>query len=278
MTSLPSTHLRPSAPRALASLVLAAAMLLGSGASSAHAQRRGRRAPATTSTSATASPSATDRARALFQEGVGLVAEGQLAEAEDRFRQALALHDAPAIRYNLASVLFEQGELPEAAALDASVLADASAPASVRTAATQLREHLEEHAGWARFELEGGNEGVTFVIDGTPIADAHVEVPVAARSHEVVAMRGDQEVARRTFDAEAGVHRLHRVSLPIATPEAPVVAAHSSALEDQDWFWPAVAGGSIVVVVTAGILIGVAASGTETPVSGNFSPGVITWP
>jgi hypothetical protein len=57
----------------------------------------------------------------------------------------------------------------------------------------------------------------------------------------------------------------------------PVVPGRS--IDQEDWFWPVVAGGGVLVVAIIGVSVGVAAtSGTEGPVQGNFTPGVITWP
>src|SRR5687767_2246374 len=70
----------------------------------------------------------TDLARTLFAEGVAFVSEGHFEQAEARFREALALHDAPSIRANLASALYEQGEYREALSLAEGVASDTSAP------------------------------------------------------------------------------------------------------------------------------------------------------
>jgi hypothetical protein len=59
-----------------------------------------------------------------------------------------ALRPTRAIRCDLASILFEQGQDPEAQALDEEALADASAPTAVREAAVQLRAQIAERVGW----------------------------------------------------------------------------------------------------------------------------------
>ena len=93
----------------------------------AHAQRRRRRdASPTTPTATAAADESTTRARTLFAEGVRFASRREFEQAEASFREALALRDAPAIRYNLASVLFEQGEYSEALTHNARVVSDLS--------------------------------------------------------------------------------------------------------------------------------------------------------
>jgi hypothetical protein len=228
---------------------------------------------------AAASPdvAATDRARSLFAEGVQLVAEQQFAEAETRFREALALRAAPAIQYNLASVLFEQGEYPEAQALNEAAIADESAPANVRDAAVQLRGQIAERAGFARFDLEGGALGGTLAIDGYAVPDAGLEVPLApAAAHVVVVSQGETEIARREVQVEQGAHRVVAISAPM--PEGGRGASPGRPIDQEEWFLPVVIGGGVAVVLIVGIAVGVAVgSGTEGPVQGNFMPGVIQW-
>ncbi|MBX7193746.1 MAG: tetratricopeptide repeat protein [Sandaracinaceae bacterium] len=248
------------------------ALALGLGASSAHAQRRGRRAPP----AQTADTAETDRARSLFAEGVELVSGAHYEEAEARFRQALAIRDAPAIRYNLASVLFEQGEYPEAQVENDRALAADNVPDAVRTAAEELRTHLAERAAYVRFELQGAATGGSINIDGYVLTQPGLEIPVSAAPHTAVVTLRGEEVARRQVELAIGEHRV----VVLGEVEAPIATGSSGgrSIDQEDWFWPVVAGGG-ALVVAIGIGIGVAAtSGTEGPVEGNFMPGVIRWP
>ena len=196
------------------------------------------------------------------------------------FRAALALRDAPTIRYNLASVLFEQGEYPEASAQIETVLADANAPADLRAHVTTLRTQLHERAGFARVELVGMPEAAV-AVDGFRLADVRLELPLAPGPHLAIATRGDAELARSALQIQTGQHATFTLGAPVPEPAAPtpepalVADADTQPLVEQWWFWTAVGGG----VVLSAVLIGVAASsgGVEEPIPGNFQPGVVRW-
>lgn len=256
----------------LASATLLACLVVTTlGASSAEAQRR--RRPAAPQTTDTAE---TDRARSLFAEGVSLVAESRFADAESRFREALAIRDAPAIRYNLASVLYEQGEYPEAQLENERALAAEAVPDAVRTAAMELRGHIAERAAYVTFELVGPATGGSISVDGYVLTQPGLEVPLSPSSHTVVVTLSGAEVARREVEVPTGEHRTVVVG-ETSVAQTPVVPGRS--IDQEDWFWPVVAGGGVLVVAVIGVSVGVAAtSGTEGPVQGNFTPGVITWP
>lgn len=72
------------------------------------------------------------RARALFDEGVTLGDQQRWPEATAKFRQALALRDAPAIRYNLGAALAEQRQWDEAITHLQHVVDDEEAPEELR--------------------------------------------------------------------------------------------------------------------------------------------------
>jgi hypothetical protein len=230
-------------------------------------------AQAPTATAAPApDPAQVERARALFAEGVGHVEARRFAEAEVTFREALTLRDAPTIRYNLASVLFEQGEYPEADAQIDAVLADTSVSADIRAHATDLRRQLRAQAGFARVELVGAPDA-TVAVDGFPLADHRTEFPLSPGLHLTIASRASLEIARSTVRIQTGQHAV--VELDATETEAPAPVAEPTPLVEQWWFWTAVGGG----VVLSAVLIGVAASsgGVEEPIPGNFQPGVVRW-
>lgn len=247
-------------------------LVLASGVEVASAQRRSRRAaPQTTDTAET------DRARSLFAEGVELVAGSRFEEAEARFRQALAIRDAPAIRYNLASVLYEQGEYPEAQVENERALAAESVPAAVQTAAVELRQHIAERAAYVRFELVGPAVGGSISVDGYVLTQPGLEIPISPASHTVVVTLRGEEVARREVEVPVGEHRVVTVG-EAAPAEDATPRGGGRSVDQEDWFWPVVAGGGVLVVTIVAVSVGVAAtSGTEGPVEGNFTPGVIRW-
>lgn len=256
---------------------LALALVLASSAAPASAQRRSRGRAAAAQSTDTAE---TDRARSLFAEGVELVAEQQFSQAEARFRQALAIRDAPAIRYNLASVLYEQGHYPEAQLENERALAAESVPPAVRTAAEELRGHIAERAAYVRFELQGAATGGSISVDGYVLTQPGLEIPLSPTTPHavVVSLRGD-EVARREVTLSSGEHRVVPVGDEPEDARPPVEGGPSRSIDQEDWFWPVIGGGGAAIVVIVAVSVGVAASsGTEGPVEGNFMPGVIRWP
>jgi len=256
-------------------LVLLAALVLGLQGTvpgTALAQR-GRAAAASADTAET------DRARSLFAEGVELVASSQFPEAEARFRQALAIRDAPAIRYNLASVLYEQGHFPEAQVENERALASEGVPPAVRTASEELRRHIAERAAYVRFELQGGATGGTITVDGYVLTQPALEIPLSPAPHEVtVSIRGEV-VAQRTVELATAEHRVIPMGADAQPEPGPGESTAGRSIDQEDWFWPVVGGGGAAIVVIVAVSVGVAAgSGTEGPVEGNFMPGVIRWP
>jgi tetratricopeptide (TPR) repeat protein len=225
-----------------------------------------------------------DLARTLFNDGVALVEERRYAEAEALFRQALEHRDAPAIRYNLASVLFEQGEYPEARALAAAVLEDETTPASVREHTAALVSQLDARAGYARIELSGGEAAVA--IDGHVLSDTSREVPLAPGPHVATATRGEGEVARAELEIASGEHRV--IALDVAPAEAETEAetesgpepltppAREPELVEQWWFWTVVGGGAAIVALIIGIVVATSV-GVEDAIQGDFDPAVLRW-
>jgi hypothetical protein len=225
----------------------------------------------------------TDEARALFGEGVSLVAEGRFAEAEAKFREALALHDAPSIRANLASVLFEQGEYPEATTLAEAIAADESAPAETRESARLLVEQIRAAAGFVRVgELPEGSGEVA--IDAYVLPAPTAETAVTVGAHVATLTSEGTERARTPFAVTtAGEHMTIELESEAAAladvpmePAAPV----EPPITDQWWFWTAI-GGSVVLVagvaIAVGVGVGSGGSVVEPAVQGDFQPGVLRW-
>jgi hypothetical protein len=226
----------------------------------------------------------TERARELFAEGVACVEQHETACAERAFRQALELRDAPAVRYNLASALFDLGRYPEAARLTASVLADETTPEAIRGHAEMLHGQLEQSAGTLQITVAGA-EDAEVQIDGETIpASQLASVAVAPGSRVVTAVRGGEELARREVDVEA------RATVPVELTIVPT-AEQTAALAEvdqgeppavplhEDWrFWAAVGGAVAVAVVIIAVVAAVASTGNvEDPISGDYEPGVLSW-
>jgi len=259
---------------AISSLCL---VLLALTASSAEAQRR-RRAPRTQAGPTSAEAGSTTRARTLFGEGVRFAAARNFVEAEARFREALALRDAPAIRYNLASVLFEQGEYSEAQVLNERVVGDVSAPAEVRESAHQLHAQIANRAGYLRVAEGAVPAGAVVTIDGFVVEAPTLETPVAPGPRTLLITGAAGEVVlRRELDLAVGARHILGLEL-IPRPVVLVAETPSRALDQEDWFWPVVGTGIGAVVVVV-VVASVATSPTpvQEPISGNFSPGVVRW-
>ncbi|AKF08582.1 tetratricopeptide repeat protein [Sandaracinus amylolyticus] len=222
----------------------------------------------------------TDLARTLFAEGVQLVAEQRWEQAESRFRQALANRDAPAIRYNLASVLFEQGEYPEASVLVESVLADSTTPADIGEHARDLRAHIAERAGYVRLDVRD-LDGADIAIDQYTLRDPTREVPLAPGAHAATASYGLRREARAEIQIATGEHRVVTLERMQHAPEEAVSTPSTGGerVEEQWWFWTAIGGGVVAVAVVIGVVVAVSSDEgqVEDPIPGNFEPGVLRW-
>jgi len=212
------------------------------------------------------------RARQLFSEGVELAGQHQYADAATHFRQALALRDAPAIRYNLASTLFEEHQVTEANEIVNGLLAITDLPDSVRTPTLALQQQIRASSGFVTFTLPSGVTGEV-QLDDTPVADPRVASAVTPGSHHVVAIADGATVAEARFELGSGVNREIALEPASAQPSG----GAEGPLTDQWWFWAAIGGGVVVLGVIIGVAAGVADHDAHAPISGNCSPGIISW-
>ncbi len=212
------------------------------------------------------------RARELFTEGVSLAGEHHYAEAAQRFREALTLRDAPTIRYNLASTLFEEHEITEAHEIASALLAMPDLPEAVRTPTQALELQINAAGGFVRAELPDGLDAADLTVDDHPVADPHAEIAVMPGRHTLRAVVDGTAVAEGVVEVGSGMHR----SVPL-TP----VEAHEQGPEgpitDQWWFWAAIGGGVVLLGVIIGVAAGVADHDAHAPISGNFNPGILSW-
>ncbi len=217
-------------------------------------------------------------ARALFAEGVQLSADGHFADAEARFREALTLHDAPAIRYNLASVLSQQEEYPEARSVVDSVMSDPTTPANILELATTLAAEIDQRAGYLTVTLRGR---ATVAVDSWTLSDPSAEVPVAPGAHTVTATRDAEVVASAHATVQTGEHasvELDAEPTLAAEPEVPAAAlapAAEAPVTEQWWFWT----GIVVAIVGAAAVITAIAltTSSDAPAAyqGNYEPGIL---
>ena len=263
-------------------LVIAAGSLAATGTSSsslAHAQE-------SEAVAAGESPDRLSEARELFSDGVRYAGDGEFGRAVTAFRRALELHEAPTIRYNLASALFETGQLAEAHAAVEPVIDNAEAPAELRQRAEELRETIRGHS--ARVTIRLGGQADAARLDGRDLTlrDLDAALIVAPGAHSIVGLRGGEEVTTREIDVPAGGQAFVDVSV-VPSPAEVAAAAEPALAGDQeaqpstpllkDWrLWTAV-GGGVVAVVLVVVIVAAASGGGEDPIAGNFEPGLLTW-
>lgn len=225
------------------------------------------------------------RARQEFAAGIACVEEHETRCAIEHFRTALTLHDAPAIRYNLASALFELGHYPEVARLIASVLADEGASEEIRGHSEALREQIAADGGTLTVTIAGSTDGVEIEVDGEAVpSEERVALPLRAGDHQVRAVRDGRPVAEESVSVEAQAEA--SVELVVA-PSAEELAAQAPPEPEpaadpefyEDWpFWAAVGGGVALIVLIAVVAVVAAENATlQEPISGDYNPGVLRW-
>lgn len=234
-----------------------------------------------------AEQSVTQRARALFSQGVELSDRHDWTAAVERFEEALALRAAPAIRFNLAVCYVELGRHVEAAEQLDLVLADPAPASDLGVRPDELLPRVEEHVATLRVRAGELGPGAVLSIDGREVSDRPEALPIRVEpgTHVVTATVDGEEVARAEVDAPAATItevRLERARTPV---EAAITSAASDDDEDarvplaRDWrLWVGV-GAGVVAIVTA-VVVGVAVGAQEEfedPVRGTLDPDVLVW-
>lgn len=255
---------------------LLGAILLGSLANSAASAQ----APGAEATDATveaepaeAAVDPRDQARALFAEGVAAMAQEDWALAASKFEDALLLHSAPTIEYNLASAYAEQGRIGEAGDVVASVIANPETDEELRGHAQDLDAHLAAQAGTLTIQVDGDdNEGATVSVDAYTLPRERVGVPrhETPGDHVVVLHRGDDSTEERSITITQGAPERVTFGPPLLGEGGG--ASDDGGLVTNPVFWVLVGAGAVVVI--AAIIAGVAASGSDS-VGGDYQPAVL---
>lgn len=224
----------------------------------------------------------TERARALFAEGVAHTQAEAWEPAADAFERALALRPAAAIRYNLAAALVELGRYREAQTQLDAMNADPTTSASLRELGVTLEARVRAEAGRISVERSAELADAEVSIDEQPVDEEWLarEIPVTPGAHVVEATWGGRTVGRTEVRVGAG-ERTHVVlSLSTIEVETPGTPPPQSRSIFEEWgFWVALGAGAVVIGLVIGIGVGLATSGGPNEVViGNFTPGVITWP
>lgn len=267
------------------------------GADLARAQPAAPEAPQQASATAASSDPASadvDRARALFRQGVELARARDFANAAARFREALALHEAPAVQYNLAAALSQLKEHAEAFNLCQQVMRNPAAPADVQEHSRKLSEQIVPSTARLTVLASAGGGTPEIAVDGEPLPGALLGVvrAVAPGTHTVTAEREQQRYFERSLMIPSGTAAIVDVSLIVSesvvvqrelveVTRAPDPAAddRSSSRKRRRRLWSGIAAG--VVAAGAGVAVALVLSKpdaqTEAPVSGTLTPGVLTW-
>lgn len=204
----------------------------------------------------------TERARALFEEGVAHVDAEEWEEAAAKFREALALRDAPAVRYNLASALVALEEYTEAEAIARPLVDDPETDPAIRERTQELLDQIGRAAGRLTVDVRGATAGVTVRIDGEDVEPSSVvhSYSLPARGYTVVVERNGREIERREVSVASGENA--QVSVAVApSPEETAEAAEGTPAPDggsgradivNDWrFWTAVGAAVVLAVLLA---------------------------
>ncbi|MBX3250402.1 MAG: hypothetical protein KF901_24720 [Myxococcales bacterium] len=263
-------------------------VLMASGSSAVVAQAP-EPSPEQTPTAESAGPSEAElaQARQRFRDGVEAAEARDYRRAVRAFRQALAVRDAPAVRYNLASALFEVGEHVESFAMVRGLGADT--PADLRERADRLERELRRHVAILNIRIGGQLDSAQ--LDGRTLEPSEHDRPlaVAPGPHELLGLRGAEVITTRRFELAAGAEvyvdvssvptpaEAAQMATPAAAPPSLAPPVATEAPRSRKGLWIGLAIGA-AVVIGAAVTVGVVASrGPADPVPGNFEPGVIRW-
>jgi hypothetical protein len=259
-------------------------------ASLAHAQPLAEPAPAV---GAAADEARLDQARKLFEEGLAQVEAAQWAQAEQSFRQVLAIRSSPVVAYNLASALAQLGRLLESAELLRVVVRDPSVDVATRDPAQQLLAAIEPRIGSITVRVQGETEGVILRLDDRVLGQGELvqAISVDPGPHHVFVERDGKRVASEEVrvGGDAPLQAEVTFDLREKAPAAPPVDLRVSKLPGENkpaaarddggsvwgspWLWT---GAGVGVLIVAGVVVAVLVAGAEDsvadPVGGNTDP------
>ncbi|MBW2461121.1 MAG: hypothetical protein JRH11_05710 [Deltaproteobacteria bacterium] len=213
------------------------------------------------------------QARALFAEGVAEMAEEDWPLAASKFEEALLLHSAPSIEYNLASAYLELGRIGEAGDLAASVAANPAADEELQGHARDLEARIAERAGTLTIEVSGDeNVGATVSVDDYTVPQERVGVVryESPGDHQVVIHRGDGSTEERSVSVTQGAPE--RVTFGAPLLQGGPGAADDGSVYSSPLFWGLVGAGVAVMLVA---IIAAAATAGPNSVGGDYEPAVL---
>lgn len=151
---------------------------------------------------------AIERARSHFALGVRQAERRRYWEAIRAFRRARALHDTPAVRYNLALALVEVDRPVQAYRIVRRLAREPGVSAMLRASAFELERELRRELVFVQVDLPHGAE--TLRVDRRRLeSDA---LALSPGTHVLEALDGERQLlARRTLNLPAGT----RATIPL---------------------------------------------------------------
>lgn len=221
-----------------------------------------------------------ERARARFAAGVEHAAAQRWARAIDAFEEALELHRAAAIEYNLAAALVESGRYRDAHGHLLALEGDPEAGEDLLALGRGLRERMDAEAGRLRIERRPTAAGAEVLLDTIPVPEEVLATPIPVREgeHRVAVVDGPRTLDAQTIVARAGAVTDVRLGPESAVEDPAIPLDPATPIVEEPLFWVAIGGG--VLLVVGAIVLGVvlASESGQDPVAGDFSPAIVTFP
>ncbi len=232
-------------------------------------------------------------ARRLFARGVEHAREHSYARAASKFEEALAIHRASAIEYNLASALYELARFDESYAAVTRVLAAVDVSPEVRARAEQLELTLQEKTARLTVLIGENAARVEVRVDGAPWTRAQLGVThaVAPGRHMVEATCSGHLLSTREVPIPLRTAALVDLTLmPCADPSSlaePGVQrtskdgrgerSRAGQLLRNRWLWGGVAAVLVAGGVTAAILLARDHGQTPKSSASMTQAALLTW-
>jgi hypothetical protein len=221
-------------------------------------------------------------ARTAFNQGILSGERGDFVQSVGHFERALAIHDAPAVRFNLASAHFELKQYLNAYDQLAPLLADESLDAELRQRAIRLEEALLEKLG-TLIVTTGDASDIDVSLDGEPLPSERLgtRLGLLPGTHRIEATRGGHPISERVIDITPHTEAVVDLRVVAGPREAAGTFndpdSRAQAPLRQDWrLWAGVGAAAVSIAVVA-LAIGLRRDGAADPVQGDFEPGVLTW-
>ena len=224
-------------------------------------------------------------ARELFEAGLAASRDRRWEDARDAVERSLAIAERPSTLLNLAGAQAETGQLVAAAASYQRFLEiSTEREARHRPGAESALRAVEARIAHVTIRVAGADSGDHAELDGSAI-ELDQSVPLDPGAHEVVVLRGDDEIGRRSFQVDEGddatidvtVRAQPRVSEVVgpSEPDPMVPEAPPSGGSDDTWVWVGVGiGAAVAIGVAVGVGVAVATS-EPSYYGGNLGDGMI---